>query len=169
MAMIELYMIRHGLAGERGSYANDDERPLTEEGIRRTRRVAKRLSELNLRFEVILTSPLARARQTAEILQTYKLGMQMELFPPLAPGGDIMLWLSWLQQWRPGKTCLALVGHEPDLGEWAETLIWGSPRQNLIVKKAGVMGLLLPDLVEVESPIGKSQLFWLAPPRLMLD
>jgi phosphohistidine phosphatase len=167
MATIELYIIRHGLAAERGTYANDDERPLTEEGIRRTRRVAKRLSELNLRFDVILTSPLARARQTADILQTYRLGVQLESFEPLAPGGDIGLWLSWLQQWRQtGKTCLALVGHEPDLGEWTETLLWGSVRHSLIVKKAGVIGLLLPDS---EPPVGHSQLFWFTPPRLLLD
>jgi len=167
MAQTELYMIRHGLAAERGTYANDDERPLTEEGIRKTRRVAKRLFDLNIRFSLILTSPLPRARQTADILQSYRLSAQIEELQALAPGGDIAVWLSWLQNWRQtGHDCLALVGHEPDLGEWAETLIWGSARQNLIVKKAGVIGLLLP---EVESPIGQSQLFWFAPPRLILD
>ncbi len=167
MAKIELYLIRHGLAVERGTYVNDDERPLTQDGIRKTRRVAKRLFELNIRFSLILTSPLPRARQTADILQTYRLSAQIEESPTLAPGGDLAIWLSWLQNWRQaGGDCLALVGHEPDLGEWAETLIWGSARQNLIVKKAGVIGLLLP---EVESPVGRSQLFWLAPPRLMLD
>lgn len=167
MATIQLYMVRHGLAGERGSYPNDDERPLTEEGIRRTRRVAKRLHELNIRFDLILTSPLARARQTAEILQTYKLGRQLEESQPLAPGGDLSVWLSWLQQWRQtGGDCLAIVGHEPDLGEWAEKLVWGEAHQHLIVKKAGVIGLLLP---EAESPIGRSQLFWFTPPRFLVD
>ncbi|MBF2047173.1 MAG: phosphohistidine phosphatase SixA [Leptolyngbya sp. IPPAS B-1204] len=166
MAQIELYMIRHGLAGERGTYANDDERPLTEEGIRRTRRVAKRLHALNIRFDRILTSPLARARQTAEILQTYKLG-QLEESPHLAPGGDLSVWLSWLQQWRQsGGDCLAIVGHEPDLGEWAEILVWGKPQQHLILKKAGIIGLILP---EVDSPIGRSQMFWLTPPRFFVD
>jgi phosphohistidine phosphatase len=169
MATIELYMVRHGLASERGSYDNDDERPLTEEGIRRTRRVAKRLHELNIRFDLILTSPLARARQTAEILQTYKLGKQLESSEALAPGGDIAIWLSWLQQWRQGGgDCLAIVGHEPDLGEWTETLVWGKPQHNLIVKKAGVIGLLLPD-GDAKSPIGRSQLFWFTPPRFLVD
>jgi phosphohistidine phosphatase len=166
MAKIELYLIRHGLAAEHGTYANDDERPLTEEGIRKTRRVAKRLFELNFRFDLILTSPLPHARQTADILQTHRLSAQIEESQALAPGGDITIWLSWLQNWRQaGGNCLALVGHEPDLGEWAETLIWGSARQNLIVKKAGVIGLLLP---EADSPIGRSQLFWFAPPRLII-
>lgn len=167
MSTTELYILRHGLAGERGTYSNDDERPLTPEGIRKTRRVAKRLYELNLRFDLIQTSPLARARQTAEILQTYKLGTQLEESQHLAPGGDISLWLSWLQQWRQtGADCLAIVGHEPDLSEWAEKLIWGEVCQHLILKKAGVIGLVLP---ETESPIGHSQLFWLTPPRLLVD
>lgn len=169
MAAIELYMIRHGLAGERGEYANDEERPLTEEGIRKTKRVAKRLHELNIRFDLILTSPLARARQTAEILQIYKLGTRMEESQQLAPSGDFNIWLSWLQQWRQTSgDCLAIVGHEPNLGEWAERLIWGEIRHHLIVKKAGVIGLLLPE-AESESPVGNSQLFWLAPPKLMLN
>lgn len=167
MSNIELYIIRHGLAGEHGDYPNDDERPLTGEGIHKTRRVAKRLHALNIRFDLILTSPLARARQTAEILQSCKLSSQLEESSTLAPGGDLNIWLSWLQQWRQGGgNCLAIVGHEPDLGEWAETLIWGSIHHHLVVKKAGVLGLLLP---ETESPIGQSQLFWLTPPRYLVD
>lgn len=168
MATIELYLIRHGLAGERGDYPNDDERPLTGEGIHRTRRVAKRLFDLNIRFDLILTSPLARGRQTAEILHSFKLSSQVEESQTLAPGGDLNVWLSWLQQWRQngGGDCLALVGHEPDLGEWTEQLVWGASRQNLVIKKAGVVGLLLP---EATSPIGHSQLFWLAPPRFLVD
>lgn len=168
MATVELYIIRHGLAGERGDYPNDDERPLTGEGIHKTRRVAKRLHSLNIRFDLILTSPLARARQTAEILQSHKLSSQLEESATLAPGGDLKIWLSWLQQWRQGGgNCLAIVGHEPDLGEWVETLVWGDSRQNIVLKKAGVIGLLLPD--QEESPIGQSQLFWLTPPRFLLD
>ncbi len=168
MATIELYIIRHGLAGERGDYPNDDERPLTGEGIHKTRRVAKRLHDLNIRFDLILTSPLARARQTAEILQSCKLSSRLEESAALAPGGDLNVWLSWLQQWRQGGgDCLAIVGHEPDLSEWAEMLVWGASRQNLVLKKAGVIGLHLPD--QEESPIGHSQLFWLTPPRFLID
>lgn len=167
MSTTELYIIRHGLAGERGIYQNDDERPLTEEGIRKTRRVAKRLHDLAIRFDLIQTSPLVRARQTAEILQAQKLGTQLAESQHLAPGGDISLWLSWLQQWRQtGGNALAIVGHEPDLSEWAEQLIWGEIRQHLILKKAGVIGLILP---EAESPIGHSNLFWLTPPRFLVD
>jgi phosphohistidine phosphatase len=163
---MELYLIRHGLAAERGTYANDDERPLTEAGIRKTKRVAQRLYELDIRFDLILTSPLVRAQQTAEILQTIGLSKHLEQSPHLAPTGSFNAWLSWLESWRSnGGSQLAIVGHEPNLGEWTERLVWGEPRQQLVVKKAGVMGVLVP---EVENPVGQSELFWLTPPRLLL-
>lgn len=163
---MELYLIRHGIAAERGTYTNDDERPLTDEGIRKTKRIAKRLYDLNVRFNLIQTSPLIRARETAEILKTAGLSKQLEESPYLAPDGDFTAWLVWLQQWRTADRQLAIVGHEPDLGEWAERLVWGAPRQQLVVKKAGIIGLLLP---EQDSPVGKSQLFWLSPPRFLVE
>jgi phosphohistidine phosphatase len=163
---MELYMIRHGLAVERGEYANDDDRPLTDEGIRRTKRVAKRLHELGIKVDLIQTSPLVRARQTAEILLTVGLSKQLEESIDLKPDGALEHWLTWLQTWRQnGEKSLAIVGHEPDLGTWTEQLVWGEARHNLVVKKAGVIGLLLPD----DAPVGRSQLFWFTPPRLLLD
>lgn len=66
---MELYLIRHGIAAERGTYPKDEERPLTEKGRAKTQKVAQRLYALGLRFDFILTSPLVRARQTAEILK----------------------------------------------------------------------------------------------------
>jgi phosphohistidine phosphatase len=166
MATTELYIIRHGLAGEHGTYANDDERPLTDEGIKKTKRVAKRLHELDLQFELILTSPLVRARQTAEILKDANLSHQLQESAYLAPQGDFNGWLDWLRQWRAqGGNRLAIVGHEPSLSEWAERLVWGEARQQLILKKAGVIGLNLP---EQGSPVENSQLFLLMPPKFLL-
>lgn len=163
---IDLYLIRHGLAGEHGSYANDDERPLTKEGKTKTRLVAQRLRDLGLQFDLILTSPLVRARQTAEILQEVGLSQQLEISPALAPGGNLSEWLEWLASTAlTERPCLALVGHEPGLSTWAETLVWGSAKGALILKKAGAIGLTLPN---TGSPIGNSDLFWLTPPRLLL-
>ncbi|XGV94621.1 MAG: phosphohistidine phosphatase SixA [Leptolyngbya sp. BL-A-14] len=163
---VELYLIRHGLAGEHGSYANDDERPLTDEGKQKTRQVAKQLHALKLRFDLILTSPLVRARQTADLLLEAKLAHNLQESSDLAPGGDLTTWLIWLQTWRsPQNTTLALVGHEPALSTWAETLLWGEAKGVLVLKKAGVVGLTLPDQ---QSPIGNSSLFWLTPPRFLL-
>ncbi|MGI0488348.1 phosphohistidine phosphatase SixA [Pantanalinema rosaneae CENA516] len=164
---IDLYLIRHGLAGEHGSYANDNERPLTDEGKQKTRLVAKRLRQLGLQFDQMLTSPLVRARQTAEILLEVGLSQQLDTSPSLAPGGELSAWLQWLAATPlSDRPCLALVGHEPGLSTWAETLVWGSAKGALILKKAGAIGLTLPN---TGSPIGHSELFWLTPPRLLLE
>jgi len=163
---VDLYLIRHGLAGEHGSYANDDERPLTDEGKQKTQQIAERLYALKLRLDLILTSPLIRARQTADLLLDAKLSPELQESPQLAPGGSLDAWLDWFQSWRsPQSTALALVGHEPQLSAWAETLIWGEAKGALTLKKAGVIGLTLPDQ---QPPIGNSALFWLTPPRFLL-
>lgn len=162
---IELYFIRHGLAGESGSYPNDDERPLTEEGHKKTRRVAEQLQELGLKFDLILTSPLVRARQTAEILHHAGLSKHLEESSDLAPVGALASWLTWFDTWRQGSgDRLALVGHEPNLSSWAEALVWGQSQGKLVMKKAGVIGLNVP---QVGNPVGQSELFWLTPPRFL--
>jgi phosphohistidine phosphatase len=166
---MELYIIRHGIAGDRDpiKYPNDEERPLTEPGRARTKKVAQRLKEKELRFDIILTSPLVRARQTAEILQKEGLCDRLEEFTALAPDGDIQNWVNWWLESKYNKenSCIALVGHQPDLGNWAEILIWGSSKEKLILKKAGIFGLLLP---EGETPIGNSELFLLTSPKWLL-
>lgn len=164
---IELYMIRHGLAGEHGSYPNDEERPLTEAGHKKTKRVAERLRDLGLKFDLILTSPLVRARQTAEILYTTGLSEQLEETRHLAPEGRFEHWLAWFEDWRKlAGESLAIVGHEPNLSTWAEMLIWGQSPGRIVMKKAGVIGLLLP---AEGSPVGQSDLFWLSPPRFLIN
>lgn len=162
---MNLYLIRHGLAGEFGSYPNDYERPLTDEGKKKTRQVAKRLHELDLHFDLVLTSPLVRASQTAEILLELGLSDQLETADCLAPCGDIEQWLKWLLTWEQRDDgTLALVGHGPDLNNWAEILLWGKSQGVITLKKAGVIGLT----VSSNSPVGNSCLFFLAQPRLLL-
>lgn len=162
---MDLYIIRHGLAGQHGDYADDTQRPLTDEGKTKTRQVAKRLQELGLRFDRMLTSPLVRASQTAEILQSEKLTKQLETVDYLAPGGDIKAFLPTLEAWRSSDKTLAIVGHEPSLSGWAELLIWGEVRQKIVLKKAGAIGLLIPDQGAI---LARCQLFWLTPPRFLL-
>ncbi|MGB3508192.1 MAG: phosphohistidine phosphatase SixA [Microcoleaceae cyanobacterium] len=162
-----VYLIRHGIAADAENHPTDEERPLTTQGDRKTHQVAQQLKKLSLNFNLILTSPLVRARQTAKILQANHLSSQVEEFSSLAPGGDINIWLKWLETWQPqGNKELALVGHQPDLANWAEMLLWGEARQVLILKKAGAIGVSLP---EVGPPVGNSQMFWLTPPRFLLN
>lgn len=163
---IEVYFIRHGIAAERGTYANDEERPLTPEGDRKTRQIAQRLTELSLAVDLILTSPLIRAHQTAEILRNHRLSETVEEFAALSPDGSFHSWLTWLDEWRQSaRQGLALVGHQPDLGDWAEQLIWGESRGRLILKKAGIIGVKVP---KTGNPVASSELFWLTPPRFLL-
>ena len=165
---MELYLIRHGIAAPREDYAKDEDRPLTDKGREKTAKVAKQLYKQNLSFDLILTSPLVRARETAQILQDAGLAAQVEEFTPLAPDSHIQDWISWLTQRYPNgssKSSLALVGHQPDLGNWAETLVWGTAHEKLIVKKAGIIGL---DIRDTQSPIGQSELFLLVSPKWLL-
>ena len=161
---MEIYLIRHGIA-VRGADVKDEERSLTDFGREKTQLVAQRLYQLGLRFDLILTSPLVRSRQTAEILQASGLGSHLEESTYLAPGGDFYTWLGWLERISPADTHLALVGHQPDLGKWAEIFLWGEARTAIVLKKAGIIGLTLP---EVGSPVGRSQLFLLTSPKLLL-
>jgi phosphohistidine phosphatase len=164
---MEVYLIRHGIATERGTYQNDDERPLIEEGRIKTKKVAEKLLSLGVKFDLILTSPLVRAYQTAEILAKVGLGKKIEILPALAPDGDIYQWLKWYSSFFSAHphSKLALVGHQPDLGNWAEMLVWGSIREQIIVKKAGLIGLKIPDL---DNPLGKSELFLLTSPKWLI-
>lgn len=163
--MTELYIIRHGIAAEPEEFETDEIRPLTKEGDRKTKKIAKALAKFQLNFDVIFTSPLVRARQTAEILQDAGLGNQIRECPALAPGGNIDDWLAQLAELTDGQR-IAIVGHQPDLGNWAQLLVWGEIKDNIVLKKAGIIGITLP---QTESPIGRSSLFWLTPPRFLLD
>ena len=164
---MKLYIIRHGIAADQAEYVRDQDRPLTPEGDRKTAKVAQQLHQMQIHFDLILTSPLIRAKQTAKILKQEGLSDQLEKSAHLAPAGDIKHWLKWLEPWREnGGTSLAIVGHQPNLGNWAEILLWGQATDSLVVKKAGIIGLTLPEL---GSPIARSHLFWLTPPKLLLS
>jgi phosphohistidine phosphatase SixA len=116
----DLLILRHGIAEERTPARPDDGRELTEAGRRRTRAVLDHLVGLGLRADRLLASPLARARQTAELAVAAGLAPRLELAEALAPGGDplplIGTWLAELAATGGERRRLALVGHEPELG-----------------------------------------------------
>ncbi len=164
---MELYLIRHGIAQDAKNEIADEERSLTKEGRQKTEKIAHKLSKLGLEFDVIATSPLLRARQTAEIFKAAELTKQIEECKHLAPSGHIYGWLvDWLLPKNyPQDIKIGLIGHQPDLGNWAESLVWGEAKQNIVLKKAGIIGLKMP---EKGLPLGKSQMFWLTPPKFLL-
>jgi phosphohistidine phosphatase len=145
----ELVLLRHGIALDREVAASrgvaDGERPLTDRGYGRTRAVLVRLRELDLGADRLLSSPLLRARQTAELAQDSGLGAAVEETAALAPGGDPLALLEGMgadagtgtDVVSGGRQRWLLVGHEPDLGALACRLI-GAPAGSLVLRKAGV-------------------------------
>lgn len=161
---MELYLIRHGIAAERQDEEDDAQRALTSKGAEKTQNVARRLKELGLTLDLIFASPLLRARQTGQILLEMGLAPQLETLPALTPGGDLTEALAALTA-EEALEKIALVGHQPDLGQWAETLVWGDSQDKLILKKAGIIGLAFNS--GAVAP-GEGELFLLAPPRFLL-
>jgi phosphohistidine phosphatase len=158
----ELYLIRHGVAEERGdTWPDDSKRPLTDDGAARLRKSARGLVRMDVGFDVILTSPLVRARQTAEILAAaFPSRPAIVVVDSLAPGGSYQAFLMDLEkQSRRGR--IALVGHEPGIGELAAKLV-GS-RHALSLKKGAVCRID----VDVLPPAGPGALRWLATPRML--
>lgn len=157
----ELYLVRHGLAEERGdAWPDDTKRPLTDEGISRMRKAARGLARLGVSVEVVLTSPLVRARQTAEILAG-ALDPRPSLVnvDSLAPDGTYASVVADLEK-HARKTRLALVGHEPMIGELAARFL-GS-RHPIEFKKGAVCRIDI-DL----PPAGPGDIRWMLTPKIM--
>jgi phosphohistidine phosphatase len=162
---MEIFLMRHGIAEDLQSGEMDADRELTTKGINKTERVALSMQQKGWKFDMVLASPLVRACQTAQILLESGSSEVLEIHPNLAPDGLIEDWLQWLQSYRstnPTVERLALVGHEPNLGQWAEILIFGQMFDRLHLKKAGVIALRIP---ETEDLIGKCELLWLMSPK----
>jgi phosphohistidine phosphatase len=171
--MVELLLLRHGIAADADEALGldpllaDGARPLTPAGRRRTAAVLQRLLTLDLRCSQLFTSPLVRARQTAELAVQAGLAQRLSEAAPLAPGGDAAGWLRQLgtarsrdvQQSDPQRW--ALVGHEPDLSHLAAGLIGADPG-SLQLKKAGVA------LLAWTPEHGQARLLLLVPPRALL-
>ncbi len=167
----ELLLLRHGIAEERSPDRVDAERELTAAGRARTRAVLERAAGLGLRADRLLSSPLARARQTGEIACDVALAEGLELAQALEPGGDpLPLLPAWLSQaaGRPGAPRrLLLVGHEPDLGLLAARLL-GAPPGAIALRKAGLALLRLPLVPAGAALAGTARLEWLVRPKLWL-
>lgn len=139
--MTDIYLLRHAIAVERGTpgYEIDRTRPLTPEGARRMRRIAEGMLNLKLDFDVVLTSPYLRAKQTADIVgQVLRPGKGVQVTDALSPGGDQARLVEDLGRQFGDAKGVMLVGHEPDLSELASTLSSGSLDVALEMKKGGL-------------------------------
>jgi phosphohistidine phosphatase len=155
-----LYLLRHGLAGLREKKQGDDaRRPLTKKGIRNMGRQARTLARLDLRLDVIISSPLTRALQTADIIaEGLKMVEQVKQDERLAPGFDREDLQQVLADHQQAKN-LMLVGHEPDFSLTISALTGGS---NVTLKKGGLARVD----ITAANPL-RGELLWLLPPKVM--
>jgi phosphohistidine phosphatase len=162
-ATFELYIVRHAIAAERGAnYPDDRERPLTSEGIARFKQVVEGLRDFDVKLDLVLTSPLVRAAHTAELLVAGIGGKpRLDTFEALAPGGRTAQVLEAIAKHAKKVRHLAVVGHEPDLGELAARLL--RARGTIEFKKGAVACIELDGAM----PNGPGTLRWLLPPRAL--
>ena len=157
-----LYLVRHAIAAERGdAYPDDDQRPLTKRGTARMRRAVRGFAGLNPGVDIVLTSPLLRARRTAEILVAGLVpAPRLEALEALAPGhapSDVAAALAGYA----GSRTIALVGHEPGLGTLAAWLT--GAREPFAFRKGGIARIDVNAL----PPGQTGRLRWFATPKML--
>lgn len=157
-----LYLVRHAIAAERSDeWPDDSKRPLTHKGRARMREVVRGLAALGVEIDVVLTSPLVRAEQTAQILVA---GITpkpvLASLDALAPGQSPAA-VSKALEAHSGARAIALVGHEPGMGELAASLI--GAQSALPFRKGGVCRIDVATL----PPHGSGQLVWMGTPKML--
>ena len=149
---MQLYFLRHGEADWPGWTKPDDERPLTDFGKKEVRQVAKFLNSLKVKPDLVVTSPLPRALQTAEVAAE-QLKTKLRQDEALEPGFGISELSTVLKRHR--SKVLMLVGHEPDFSSVISALTGGFIKMS----KAGVA------LVDIDPETEKGRVLWLFPPK----
>jgi phosphohistidine phosphatase len=149
---MQLYFLRHGEADWPGWTRPDDERPLTDFGKKEVRQVAKFLNRLKVKPDLIVSSPLPRALQTAEIAAE-QLRTKLRKDEALEPGFGMKELKTVLERHR--SKVLMLVGHEPDFSSVISALTGASVK----LSKAGVA------LVDIDPETEQGRLLWLFPPK----
>ncbi len=156
-----VYILRHAIAEERGTagYPNDD-RPLTEDGKNKMSKAAKGISKIVGDVDVILTSPLIRAHDTAKIVAR-ALGAEhkIEICKELTPGNSLKKLLSSLSKFK-GLKSIMVVGHQPDLGYLASALL-GSSESIVEFKKGAICAIEASTLPSQAN----GRLLWLLQPK----
>jgi phosphohistidine phosphatase len=163
---LELYLVRHAVAAERGpDYPDDAERPLTPEGVERFRKAVAGLRAFGVVLDVVLSSPYVRAKETAELLCVgLKPKPRLAISDALLPGRRPAVVIAAIEQYSAtgrGASRLALVGHEPDLGELAARLL--GAKGSVEFKKGAVCRID----VDRAMPGGPGTLRWFLTPAVL--
>ena len=158
--MNQLYLLRHGIAVPHGTPGMpEDDRPLTAEGERRVREIARGLKRLKLEVDRIATSPLPRALKTARIVaEVFGTPELVETFDQLRAGQDASSIRAWLANREEPR--LMIVGHNPTLSDLLALLTTGDENHAYCeLRKGGIASL-------VGDPRGLYQVDWIARPKL---
>jgi phosphohistidine phosphatase len=165
---MNLLVVRHAIALDPADYARDHPddagRPLTPEGEKKMKRAARGLHTLVPELQLLATSPLTRARQTAEILAAAYKSIRPIVVPALAPGQPPDAVGRWLEGERRHDT-VAIVGHEPGLSRTVSWLLAGTEDSILELKKGAACLLAIPDAVAAAS----ATLLWALTPAQLRD
>ncbi len=143
---MDLYVLRHGVAEERDSirYPDDRERPLTSNGLKRLARQVKGMSTLKICPDVIVTSPLVRAVQTAEVVRNGLAEVrQLEVSDSLVPWADPQEILVELRDTHATGSVM-VVGHEPHLSSLISLASSGTLNCSIRLKKGALCKLRIP-------------------------
>lgn len=146
---MELYILRHGLAGESGDprYPDDSQRPLTAEGKRKMLQAALGMKALGLKYDLAFTSPYIRARQTAEIVcQQLDLLEKLQITENLEPGRDPRKLIAEINEYDLKNKSVLITGHEPFLSGLVSYLISGSHSPRIEYKKGALCKLEIEGL-----------------------
>ena len=159
---LELYLVRHAIAAERGpDWPDDAARPLTPDGAAKFRKAVQGLAAFGVEIDIVFTSPLVRCRQTADLLASGLPGSpRVQAIDALAPGGGHTAVIAELAR-LARRPRIAIVGHDPDIGHLAGRLL--GTRRGIEFRKGAVCRIDVDGL----PPGAPGQLRWFAPPRML--
>lgn len=161
---MKLYLVRHGVAIDRigGEIKNDFQRPLTPDGRAEVELVATGLKRLGVRPDLLITSPLVRAKQTCEVFaEAMHFKSELVICEALAPGGSISDIYKMAKNYQSANEII-FFGHEPDMARFAQTALWAGPELDIVFKKSGVCRIDVSDM----PPTMPGVLKWFITPKI---
>lgn len=165
LAPVDLYVLRHGEAGKRiAAGSKDSDRALTVAGAKEMEEIADAIAKLGVKPELVATSPLARARQTA-IIVSKKLKIKkdrLQNWDELKPEGNRAKLYEKLAGFKP-EASVMVVGHEPYLSTLVSDLVFDGQKGRIVLKKGGLARVSVTSF----RPKPRGELRWLLTPRHM--
>jgi phosphohistidine phosphatase len=164
---MKLLIVRHAVAEERDAFArtgkDDSLRPLTDDGRKKMKQGARGLKTVLPDIDLLATSPLTRAAQTAAIIDSVYGGLREVEIDELAPAAEPAEFLAWLRQQKADT--VAVVGHEPSISLILSWLLTGTEKRVFSFRKGGACLLDLGDALGA----GTAQLLWALTPALLRE